>query len=170
MAEFSLAALKAEIINDPELVGYKNVHPSSDPSDWKGDQLIADLINAKNFQIDRVEVEMEVLRGAIEFDWYDSLSIDEQEYLRWQTPGGGADSIGWKVTDDMKLILTGRTLTNNGVAGTGVDNDGWWAAAHDQDAAPAMLALIEVSGSRAEVLWDEGRSISAGQVGGAANA
>lgn len=164
MAEFSEAALKAEIINDPELIGYKNVHPSSDTNDWKGDQVIADLINAKNLFIDRIAVEMEAIRSATEFDWYDTLSIDEQEYMRWLTPDDGS----WKVTASMKLILTGRTLTNNGVAGTGADGDGWWAAAHDQDAAPAMLALIEVPGSRGEVLWDEGRSISAGQVGGAA--
>ena len=175
MAEFTHQALADEIVNDPEGIGYKNTNDTwtGGPNPPKDDQVIANLINAKNLKIDRTMVEMDRIRGAIEFDWYDALSIDEQEYLRWQTPGGGggvaSEGGSWKVTADMKLRLTGRTLTANGVAGIGVDADGWWAAADDQDAAPAMLALIEIAGSRAEVLWDEGLSVTAGDVGRAAN-
>ena len=57
----------------------------------------------------------------------------------WQTTGEY-----WTVTADMKLQLSGRTPAVNGVAGTGEDSDSFWALAHDQDMAPAMLALIEV--------------------------
>ncbi len=92
------------------------------------------------------------------------MTIDKQEFYTLQTRRES-----WKVTEDMKKFLTGRSLTVNGVAGLGADNQSEWAAADDQNAAPAMLALIEIPGSRAEVLWDEGRSISLGQVGRAAN-
>lgn len=169
MAEFTLQALADEIDNDPEGIGYKV------GAVWKGDQVIADLINAKNLTIDRNMVGMETLRGDIEFDWYDALSIDEQEYLRWQTPGGGgggdvSDEGGsWKVTDHMKLVLTGRALTVNGVSGTGNNAASWWATADRGNAAPAMLALIEIPGGRAEVLWGEDILITAGDVGRADN-
>ncbi len=158
MAEFSLAALKTEIDNDPEVIGYKV------GAVWKGDQVIADLINVKNLVIDRVRVSSEDINGDTKFAWYDGMLIDKQEFYTLQTRRES-----WKVTEDMKMFLTGRALTIDGAAGLGADNQSEWAAADDQDAAPAMLALIEVPGSRAEVLWDEGRSISVNQVGGAAN-
>ena len=162
MVDFTLEALKDEIVNDPEGLGYKN---SATPTDWKGDQVIADLINDKLLKVDKTVVNMETIRGAIQFDWYNNLSIDEQEFIRWKTPNGG----DLPVTPEMKLELTGRTPAVNGVGGTGADNDSWWAASNDQDAAPAMLALIEVVGGRAEVLWGVGRTISAGNVGAAFN-
>ena len=158
MAEFSLAALKAEIDNDPEGIGYRV------SAVWKSDQVIADLINAKTLVIDRVRVPSEDVNGDVHFAWYDGMTIDKQEFYTLQTRRES-----WKVTEDMKKFLTGRSLTVNGVAGLGADNQSEWAAADDQNAAPAMLALIEIPGSRAEVLWDEGRSISLGQVGRAAN-
>lgn len=159
MAEFSLQALHDEIENDTEALGYK------DAGVWKGDQVIADLINAKNYTIDRVSIEMESARATVAYDAYDTLAIDEQEWLRWMTPNSGQ----FQVSADMKLQLSGRTLAVNGVAGTGIDGDSFWAAAHDQDMAPAMLALIEVPGSRAAVLWGESVTISLSQVGGASN-
>lgn len=163
MAEFTLEALKDEIVNDSESLGYKN---SATPDDWKGDQIIADLINDKLLKVDLDSVDMELIRGSTNFDWYDALSIDEQEWLRWQTPNSGS----WKVSADMKLKLSGRALAVNGVAGSGNDAGSFWAAADRGDAAPAMLALIEVSGSRAGVLWGSGITISLGQVGSAFNA
>jgi hypothetical protein len=69
----------------------------------------------------------------------------------------------------MKLQLSGRALASNGIAGTGTDGDSFWAAADDQDMAPIMLALIEIDGSRAEVLWNEGKVISISEVAHAAN-
>ena len=166
MAEFSLAALEAEISNDPEGLGYGTGTIPYDPlTEWKGDQVIADLLNAKNLTIDRVRVPSEDINGDTHFDWYDGMTIDKQEFYTLQTRRES-----WKVTVDMKKFLTGRNLTVNGVPGTGVDGDSEWAAADDQDAVPAMLALIEVPGSRGEVLWDEGRNISAGEVGRAVNA
>ena len=161
MAEFSLVALKDEIVGDPQGLGYKN---SATANDWKEDSEIADLINAKNFVIDRPQVASGDINGDTEFAWYDGMTIDKQEFYTLQTRREF-----WKVSADMKLFLTGRSLAVDGVAGAGADNQSEWAAADDQDAAPAMLALIEVPGSRAEVLWGVGTSISLGQVGRAFN-
>lgn len=159
MADFTLQALHDEIENDPETIGYKV------GAIWKGDGEIADLLNAKNYVIDRNSVEMESIRATVTYDAYNTLSIDEQEWIRWMTPNSGQ----MVVTADMKLNLSGRGLTANGVAGTGDDGNSFWAAANRAVMAPAMLALIEIAGSRAQVLWGENVTISPGQVGAAAN-
>ena len=161
VAEFTPLALKDEIVGDPKGLGYKN---SAAPNDWKEDQVIADLINAKTFVIDRPRVASDDINGDTEFGWYDGMSIDRQEYYTLQTRREF-----WKVSAGMKVFLTGRSLAVDGVAGTGADNASEWAVADDQDAAPAMLSLIEVAGSRSEVLWAEGQSINVGQVGAAFN-
>lgn len=160
MAEFSLQALHDEIEADPLSLGYKNPDTT-----WKEDAEIVDLINAKNYAVDKGSVAMEEVRAVTTYTAYNNLLADAQEWLRWMTPNSGQ----FQVTADMKLNLTGRTLAVDGVAGTGDDSDSFWALADDQDIAPVMLALIEVPGSRAEVLWGQGTSISIGQVGAAAN-
>ncbi len=161
MADFSLEALKDEIVADTEALGYKN---SATPTDWKDDQVIADLINAEGLVIDRIRVPSGDIVGETKFDWYDGLTIDKQEFFTLQTRGEA-----WKVTADMKLFLSGRSLTTNGVAGTGTDAGSEWSAPDAGDAAPVMLPLIEVPGSRGEVLWLEGQTITAGQVARAFN-
>jgi hypothetical protein len=160
MADFSLQALHDEIENDPQGLGYKEAGGA-----WKEDSVIVGLINAANYKIDRAGVPMEAVRAAVTYDAYNTILGDEQEWLRWMTPNSGT----FQVTADMKLQLSGRTLTSNGVAGTGDDGDSFWAAAHDQDMAPAMLALIEIDGSRAEVLWGEGKVVTISEVAHAAN-
>ena len=163
---FTLQELHDEIENDPEALGYKEVG-----GEWKGDRVIADIINAKNFIIDRENIPTGQVRATTTYDAYNDLSIDEQEWIRWMTPGSGDEfgDGGFQVTADMKLQLTGRSLAVNGVAGSGNNNASFWSVAERGEMAPAMLALIEISGSRAGVLWDEGASVSAGQVGAAAN-
>jgi len=160
MAEFSLQALHDEIEADSENIGYKEAGGV-----WKGDQVIADLINNKNLLIDRESVEMEAIRGATTYEAYDALQADEQEWIRWMTPNSG----GFQSTADMKLQLAGRTLTSNGASGAGDNDNSFWSATHSDEIAPIMLALIEVAGSRAEVLWGERVAVSLGDVGRAAN-
>ena len=160
MAEFSLQALHDEIEADPQTIGYKEAG-----GEWKGDDVIADLINAKNYTVDVANVPMEIVRAAVTYAAYNTLSIDEQEWLTWMTPNSG----DFEVTADMKLQLSGRTPAAGGVGGTGDDGDSFWAAVHDQDMAPAMLALVEVAGGRAEVLWGAGQSVSISNVSRAAN-
>lgn len=159
MADFTLQALHDEIENDPEGLGYKT------GSVWKEDNIIADLINAKNYIVDASEIEMEVVRSITTYEAYNDLAIDEQEWLRWMTPNSGV----FRVTEDMKVQLTGRTLASGGSGGSGNDNSSFWSVATRSEMAPAMLALIELSGSRAEVLWGVNTIISISQVGHAAN-
>ena len=154
MAEFSLQALHDEIEADPQVLGYK------DAGVWKGDDVIADLLNAKNYVVDMTSVSMEQVRAGVTYDAYNTLAIDEQEWLTWMTPNSGE----FQVTADMKLQLSGRSLTSSGSAGSGNDSNSFWSAAHRGDMAPAMLALIEIPGSRAEVLWDAGVTISISNV------
>lgn len=160
MAEFSLQALHDEIEADPEALGYKEVG-----GEWKGDQVIVDLINAKNYKVDRAFVGQDEVRATTTFEAYDTLSIDEQEWLRWMTPGDGP----FPVTADMKVLLSGRELTVDGAAGVGDNGSSFWLLAHQPTMAPAMLALIEVDGSRAEVLWGQGWTITIADVAYAAN-
>ena len=160
MAEFSLQALHDEIEADPQGIGYKEAN-----GDWKGDDVIADLINAKNYKIDAVSVAMEAVRAATVYEAYNTLAIDEQEWLTWMTPNSGQ----FYVTADMKLQLSGRTLTSDGVAGTGDSGDSMWALAHRNTMAPVMLALIELDGGRAEVLWGQGKVVSISEVAHSAN-
>lgn len=158
VAEFSLQALHDEIEADAAGLGYKT------DGVWKEDAVIADLINAKNYTIDVASVEVGAIVATTTYAAYNTLLADEQEWLRWMT-----NTDQWQVTADMKLQLSGRTLCSDGVAGSGNDTDSFWAAAHDQDMAPAMLALIEQDGSRAEVLWGAGTVITISQIAHAAN-
>jgi hypothetical protein len=160
MEEFTLQALHDEIEADSQGIGYKEAG-----GEWKGDQVIADLINDKVFIIDRSSVPMEAVRADVTYDAYNTLAIDEQAWIRWMTPNSGE----FQVSADMKLQLSGRSLAVNGIAGTGNDSNSFWSAAHRGAMAPAMLALIEVPGSRAGVLWGENVTVSAGNVGHAAN-
>jgi len=160
MASFSLQALHDEIEADPKGLGYKETN-----GDWKGDQVIVDLINGKNYVIDVTAVPMEEVRATCTYEAYNTLAIDEQEWLRWMTPNSGE----FRVSADMKLQLSDRSLTSNGIAGTGNNADSFWASAHRNEMALAMLGLIEVAGSRAEVLWGAGIIVYAGQVAHAAN-
>lgn len=157
--EFTIQALHDEIENDPTARGYKV------GAVWKGDQEIADLINSKDFVIDQERVEMEAVRAATNYEWYNDLSIDEQEWMRWQTPNGG----DWRVNADMKLQLTGRALAADGAGGSGAEDASFWAVADRTAAVATMLAIIEVPGSRAEVLWGADTHINATDVGAAAN-
>jgi len=156
MVEFNLQALHDEIEADPEGLGYKD-----GGGNWIGDQEIADLINAKGYVIDQAGVEMEAVRAGVSYDAYNTLAIDEQEWIRWMTPNSGT----FQVNADMKLQLTGRSLTSNGTAGTGNDSNSFWSAAHRTEMSAAMLALIETPGSRAEVLWGAGLIVTAINVG-----
>ena len=167
MAEFSLVALKDEIVNDPEAIGYKNTDDTwtGGTNPPKGDQEIADLINAKNLKIDRSSVNAAKVRAAYTKAAWDGLLTPEENWSIFMF--GGVDEV--EVTADLKMSLARRELAANGVAGGVTVGDSIWAAADDNAMEPAMLALIEVDGSRGEVLWGSGRTISDGNVGGSFN-
>lgn len=166
VADFTLQALKDELDNDPESLGYA-------AAGWPTgvDQDVADVINSQDYTIDKRMLLSSQLTENLTFDAYDTLSIDEQEYFRSILIPTAADFTGngLPVTADVKLQLTGLSLTSNGTAGTGNPNTSWWATAHRTEMVNNYTALIEIAGSRAEVLWGEGTVISASQIGQAAN-
>jgi hypothetical protein len=159
MADFSLQALHDEIEADSLGIGYKNGDGT-----WKEDSVIVDLINQANYQIDRGEIAVADIQYIITYDAYNDLAIDEQEWYGLCTRGEL-----WRVNADMKMQLTGRTLASDGVAGTGDDSDSWWSLANREAMAGGLLALIEIDGSRAEVLWGEGKVVTISEVAHAAN-
>jgi hypothetical protein len=169
MAEFSLEALKDEIVNDPNGLGYKN---SATPNDWKGDQVIADLINdnTTGLIVDREKMSAAAIRSNTTFDAYEGIVQDRQEWLRWLTGSNGFEEENLPVTADLKLQLTGKSPAVAGVGGTGAAIQSFWAAGERDEMTVAMLALIEVDASRAQVLWGASQSpISLSEVGEAFN-
>ena len=84
------------------------------------------------------------VRGATTYDAYNNLSIDEQEWIRWVTGSNGVNEESVEVTPDLRLQLT--DAEGNGTGSI-------WAASNRAAMNAAMLALIDVAGSRAEQLW-----------------
>lgn len=147
MANFILQDLHDEIEADPQALGYKNQDGT-----WKGDQEIADLLNnpANGDTITRRLIEPREI--------FDSIPIAEYEgYAAWKRE--------WL---DTALELAGSAGVINGTDPVVWDN---LVACFPQGsgARENILAKIQREGSRAEVLWGEGVSISASQVGHSAN-
>lgn len=139
-----------EITNDTENLGYKNIHPSSNPADWKTDQVIADLMNAiiPGNTIVRLAISSKEICYSIVMSEVSAISDDERFLLKlYLNPGIDIDA----TVDNAFTTLT---------------------SIFDQGTMPLSRALllgkIRRDGSRAETLWGEGTSISAGNVGQAA--
>lgn len=138
-----LAALKAEATNDPEGVGYTVL------TDGNTTKFIEE-INTKSFTVGKPKISSANVRATTTYDAYNNLAIDEQEWLRWMTGTNGFDEENLVVTPDILQNLAGYPTANGSIWATG-----------DRDAMnAAMQALINVPGSRAEVLWGYGVSIS----------
>lgn len=147
MADFTTEALAAEIQNDPLAIGYKNGDGT-----WKGDQEIADLLNAKNYTGNKEIVSTADLRAAVTYDAFDGLTAAEESYLRFICMG---ESIAVNA-DTLKTFAA--------IGGSSI-----WATADKTVMEPRMVALMQYSASRAEVLWGEGFQVGPGMVGQAAN-
>ena len=144
MAEFTLEALKDEIVNDPESLGYKTA-----PLDWKSDQEIADLINdpANGAIVRRQSVRVSDIKAVILEAHFNGLSPGESDYLMFVLDAESIDPRPNPIHDGILGVWSGgASVTKN-----------------------AIQALMEKQGSRAEVLWGEGRTISLRDVGGAQN-
>jgi hypothetical protein len=146
MADFSLQALHDEIVNDPEGAGYSGMEHAT----------IAAAMNDPDHAIlagivDRRHISMEDVRAAVPVGDYDKLTADRQEWLRWISGGGGSI----RVNSQMKESLT-KLAANGGI----------W---HDTtvSAHTAILALIQYTGSRSEVLFGEGYSVTPSQIANA---
>ena len=139
-----LQALQNEVNTDPLVIGYV---PDG------GTQQLLDLLNAKNYTVSKPKISAANIRAATYLDAYDNLLADRQEWLRWMTGTNGFDEDNVVVTQDLRDRLTG-------VLGGSITGDSIWAAADDDVMEPIMLALIDVPGSRAEVLFGYNTVIS----------
>ena len=133
-----LTALKNEVESDPLSLGYN--HTSGDVAN------IVSLINAKNYTVSKPKISSAMIRATCTYDAYNSLSIDEQEWIRWITGEYGFEEENVPVTQDLRDRLTDGA---NSI----------WAAGNRKEMNAAMLALIDVPGSRAEVLFGYGTYI-----------
>lgn len=136
-----LLALKTEITTDPTGIGY----------DLNGntDAQVA-LANAKNpaTPVSKPKISSALLRATCTFDAYNALSIDEQEWIRWMTGSNGFEEENIPVTTDLRTQLTGPGSASI------------WATAQRTEMNAAMLDLIDVPGSRMEVLFGFGTTIN----------
>ena len=148
MVDFTLVALKDEIVADPEGIGYKN---SATPNDWKSDQVIADLINdpAHSTGI-TARISTPELKGVVDASEYQGLSPSEESYLNWLTTGEWTD-----------MTAESQSALFNGGA-----NRIWGVSSAS---AAAIEGLATVPFSRAFNLFTEGKSVSVGEIGRAFN-
>lgn len=138
-----LAELKSEVAADPTALGYAAVVAETD-------KLLA-LINDPNDQtlLEKPGIDPASVRSQTTYEAYNDLSIDEQEWIRWMTgANAAANGSSLKVTTDLKARLTGP------------GNESIWSAATRDEMNAAMLAIIDVPASRAEILWGFGTTIS----------
>ena len=148
MAEFSLQALHDEIEADPMGLGYK------DGADWKEDAEIVALINALEgpgaAQIMRKLIMPSEIWNSIPYSEYETYGASKREWLdtALELAGGSGviDANDSVVYDNLIAVFP---------AGS--------------DARANLLSKIRRTGSRAEVLWDEGTVVTISQVGHAAN-
>lgn len=134
-----LAALKSEVETDPSGYGYV----SSDTAN------VLNNLNVKRntITVTKEKVSSADIRSTCTYDAYNNLSIDEQEWLRWMTGSNGFNEENVLVTVDLKARLSDGT---NAI----------WAAGNRTEMNAAMLALMDVDGSRAEQLFGFGTVIS----------
>lgn len=148
MAEFTLEALKDEIVADSQGLGYKN---SAVANDWKDDQVIADLFNAKIGTMIQEQIETAAVKAVVDAAEFQTLAPSEESYLVWVTDGEFVETAS---------PLIQAALFKGGAAEI-------WGA---QDVSgQKILDLATIPASRAMQLWREGISITAGNVGRAFN-
>lgn len=134
-----LVALKSEVETDPAGKGY-------DP--LGGTQELLDLLNGKTETVSKPKISAARVRSAVTYEAYNTLSIDEQEWLRWITGSNGFEEDNMPVTADLRRQLAGE------------GGQSMWAAANRVEMEAAMSAILDVPGSRVEVLFGYGTSIS----------
>jgi len=136
-----LLALKTEINTDPLGLGYDTDGNSA---------VLVGVINETNpaFIVSKPKISSAAVRSATTFDAYDGVLADAQEWLRWMTGSNGFEEENLIVTPDLRTQLTGPGSVSI------------WAAGETVEMNAAMLALIDIPGSRAEILWGFGTSIS----------
>jgi len=140
-----LLALKTEVNDDPLGLGYDAVSGST--------TTVLTAINAKDaqFTVSKPKISAADVRATCTYDAYNNLAIDEQEWIQWMTGSNGSGEESLIVTADLRLQLTDAE-------GSGTNSI--WAVADRTEMNTAMLALMDVAGSRAEDLFGYGTNIS----------
>ena len=145
MADFTLQALHDEIEADSMTIGYKESN-----GDWKGDQVIADLINdsANGATIQRSHVSPQEIIEQIAIEDWDTISASDRLYMQLLPSLETISTVtnGTEVRNNLLDIFTAEMVTR--------DN---------------MIAVVQRQGSRAEVLWGENAFVTIGDVARAAN-
>ena len=144
MPNQALIALRDEIVSDPEVLGYK-----TSPTDWKGDQQVADLLNdpVDGATIRRKQIEPRELLESLDVTEWRALSAADRQYVQLLLQGS-------RINADASPIFDGLTTVFDGGS---------------PNTRASLVAKISRQGSRAEVLWGEGQRVTAGQVGRAFN-
>lgn len=144
MAEFSLAALAAELNTDPTGIGYAALG-------WpNNDQAVVDALNAPipGETVTRKRVDPLELLSSIPLAEWEAVSDARRQYLNSLIGVSGA------TIDATDPVVWANLLDLFGV-GT--------------DSRANIQAKVQRDGSRAEVLWGEGTVVSVSQVARAAN-
>lgn len=160
MAYFTLQALHDEIENDPEAIGYKEVG-----GEWKADDVIADLINdpANGATITRKLIERNEIIYGIEVSECIQISNDTAP------DGVFSDTERWWLS----MVLRDQTVDANdeevlaalvSIFPTEAQRAGFRGTSRAN-----IQAVLQKAGSRAEVLWGEGKIVTNLEVAYAAN-
>lgn len=145
MTEFTLQALHDEIENDPEAIGYKEVG-----GEWKEDNIIADLINdpANGANILRKLIQPDEIFQSIDVTEWEILTEGRRQYISLITKGEIVDATFSSIFDGLNTVFNNTDAPNTRAE---------------------ILSRVQRQGSRAEVLWGEGKIVSIAEVGHAAN-
>lgn len=140
------AQLHQEITTDPEAIGYRNPDTS-----WKGDQAIADLLNdpANGASITRRLVGAQEILSSIPIAEWRTAAAADRAYLQGLLGLSGEAPVD---TSDPVVLANLLELFAGG-----------------SETRTNLLAKIQRQGSRAEVLWGESVTVTAGAVAQAAN-
>lgn len=130
-----LAALKAEVTVNPLGLPYV---PSSTQEG------ILDVINLKNpaYIVSKPKIAPAQVKKTTTLNAYNEAPADKQDWLRWMTEGGSEEEIMY-VTSDLRLRLAGDPTPAASI----------WGINNRVEMNAAMKALMDVPGSRAEVLF-----------------
>lgn len=140
-----LTQLRDEIEADPEALGYKEASGA-----WKADDVIAGLLNdpANGATIWRTGIPMSDVYGAVDWAEFVGLAATPREAFRLITSTEVLDADSANIQNALGQIFTSTDAPNSRAA---------------------LMSLAQKQGSRAEVLWGDGTTISASEVGRAAN-
>lgn len=146
---FSLQALRDEIVNDPNAIGYK-----VDATTWKGDRVIVELVNdlANGATVRRRRVLPSEITASLDLGEYQGLTVASRQYLDLLFQNSD-ESVGAGIDTTEPAIFAALTTLFGPASQTRA----------------ALLTKIDRPGSRAEVLWGDGTVVTALQVARAAN-